>query len=645
MRRITRRLSLRLKNFRKGLNNFFEKNKIDDDELSVSQNVKLVDKGAPEVREGTAVWGVPLSSEIFLLANYLPAKNPTTQEVLIIQGGNLKKWSGTNWVTVGTLTFANEDANAVMYRNTDGDECLFIANKSDPITIYNGTSLYRYTALMPPTGVTATVGTGIAGTGFQYSYKVTAISPNGETQSSSAVVVNTNKARNEWNFDPSAPNINNSVLISWSAVTGAIGYNIYGVNQNYETFLVRVNSGTSWRDYGFKEPSIFFSAPTNNTTQAPRGDVIVVFKSALFIVDKDVPYRLWYSAGVDKPESFAVGDGGGYVDINSGGNDGAITALHVFSNNLIVFKERSIWQFDFTEGGLPAIRMITNDKGCINKYSVCKVENDLFFIGAKNKDLALYSLGYEPTFLNEIRTNEISIRARDTLIGVPVSQYNKISIAYIGGKVYIQLPDANSTANKKILVYDRERAAFSEYIGISAYRMQNILHDNRYKILWIDKTDNSITELNETYEDDKGQNINWVYETKHFDLELPMDYKRLHWVIMNFLNGRKKIKISVILDDNVYNIEHIVYNAVQNTHFGYAQFGVAQFATFNSVNPKFNNFIKLPIERLGQTSIVRKFALRIEGVDRGSNATLQDLEFIYKLMQNVNRNYEEIYQI
>ncbi|MCS7317510.1 MAG: hypothetical protein NZZ41_04205 [Candidatus Dojkabacteria bacterium] len=647
MRSTSKFKSFVLDNFRKGLNTFFKKNQVDDNELVVAKNIVYVGKGVPKVRPGTKNLTPTLTSNINLLANFVPATT-NVQEILIIENGFLKKYTGTSWVNITGHTFSNVDANAVMYRNTSGQECLFIGNGVDPLTIYNGTTLTRYTQLNPPTGLTATVGSNLVGTGFTYSYRVTAVSEVGETQASANVVVTVNKARSDWNFDPNNPNINSSVLLTWNAVPGAIAYNVYGVTQNYETFLDRVTGATQYRDYGFKSPSQFFNFPTSNTTTAPRGSIMAVFKSSLFIVDHNVPYRLWYSAGVDKPESFAIGDGGGYIDVNSGGNDGKITALFPFKDNLIVFKENSIWLFDFTAEGFPVIKLLTSDKGCINKYALAKVENDIFFIGEKQNTLALYTLGYEPAFLNELRTNEISIRVKSELEGIDRNRYSNICLAYINGKVYIQLPEGNSLHNRKILVYDRERAAYSVFDNISAYRMNNFLFNNIQRILFINnsQTQKAVVELSDAYKNDNGFVINWVYETKFFDLSFPVDFKRLYWLVLSVLEGNGTIKLKVNLDDYTFERDLTINNQTTNTHFGYYSFSTTQFGNYNTTNTTtFFNFFKIPLQRLGQKSLIRNFSIRFESSSNESNCTIQNIEVYFKLYKNAYRLYKEIVQL
>lgn len=67
------------------------------------------------------------------------------------------------------------------------------------------------------------------------------------------------------------------------------------------------------------------------------------------------------------------------IDIRK--NDGdKITALGVFQDVLIVFKERAIYQVTFDSSGNPTVTPITYATGCISHKSVVNVENDISFM-------------------------------------------------------------------------------------------------------------------------------------------------------------------------------------------------------------------------------------------------------------------------
>jgi uncharacterized protein YkvS len=109
-------------------------------------------------------------------------------------------------------------------------------------------------SLATPSGVAVTpVGTAGSTT---YGYRISAINGNGETIAATTVSTATGNAT------LSATNYNR---ITWSAVTGATGYKVYGRTSSSELYMATVNSPTLlYNDTGTVTPS--GALPTSNTT-------------------------------------------------------------------------------------------------------------------------------------------------------------------------------------------------------------------------------------------------------------------------------------------------------------------------------------------------------------------------------------------
>jgi hypothetical protein len=644
----SREFKLKWVTFRKGLNTFVSANRIDKEELSIAENVFLKDEGTPVKRGGTKVYGNSGgSSPITLLGSYTP-KTIANYETIIIENGTPKKYNETsqNYVTISGATFdPNKMATSTMINNI-----LYIANGVDDLTKYNGSTLTRFTGVSTPTGLSVTRGASLISGTNTLSYKITALSAVGESIATSATTVATNLPRDQWNFNPNSPDINRSVLLQWTASTGATGYNIYGVTPASETYIDTVQGGNNvtYRDYGTKVPSSFFTPPIADTSKAPKGNIITTFQSSLIIAgDPDEPSRLYYSAGVDKPESFLISDGGGFIDISKDKEDGAITGLIEFQGSVIVFKERSIWRFDFTESGIPLLQNISKSVGCISHNSIVAVENDIFFVGRKGDGLALYSLGNEPNFQNILRTNEVSVRVKGSLQGVLPSNYAAVSSVYYDGKVFIAYCTGSGTANNTVLVYDRERAAYSIYTGISVKNPRRILDSkNVERFLYIDDSDNTISQYDVNITTDKGQPIKWVYASKLEDLGMPAIYKFIKWVNMNFIIGKGTVKIRIKLDQNEYVFDHTITQATTATAFRSLKFRKGKFRVSNSLGAQSEySYLRIPIGRLGKTAEVKQFGIEISGSQVSSNAGLQQVEYVYKLRSDRQQDINTIKQI
>ena len=638
------------KSWAKGLNTLFAPNKIRPDELSRADNVILVSQGSPTRRWGSNYYGNDGGESIHtMLAGYY--KSDGSNQLVKIGNGLFKRLNtGTqNWDVVAGASFTSTQRT----RRTILNDVMYISNGIDPLTKYDGTSLTRFTAISKPTNLAVARGASLTSGTFRYSYRITAINAVGETDATSNVTVQVNRNRDEWNFDPQSPSSNFSVNLTWTPSANATGYNIYGVTETTETFLDRVDGGTvtSYRDYGLKTPSTLISFPDANTTDAPKGSIITTYKSALLIAgDPNAPSRLYFSAGVDKPDDFSWGNGGGFIDINKNSDDGIITGIGLFQNSAIIFKERSIWKFDFTESEIPSLFNINRDLGALNHESIHNVENDVFFVGKKvGGTVGAFVLGNEPNFLNQIRTNELSARVRPEMLGLIASNYGDVEAFYIDNRYIFAFPDGSSQVNDRALVYDRERLGWTKWVDISLSNLVVYFDQGTQHVLFIDQNDQRVSELSSAFGNDKGDPIEWGFATREEDIADPFQFKKWKWAGLNMFDteGLNTIRIHFGINKFVdFNLQ--IQNRLDSTAFASWQFGQGKFGSTTEMGGELQFGLlarRFPLHRLGNLSSSKTIKFEIFGSDLTSKLTLLDLFFEYKLRSRKYFPLEDVYQI
>jgi hypothetical protein len=150
------------------------------------------------------------------------------------------------------------------------------------------------------------------------------------------------------------------------------------------------------------------------------------------------------------------GNEAAFIDVRK--NDGdKITGLGIFQDQVIVFKERSIFSLSFDATGLPVITPITNATGCICAASVRAVENDLFFLARDG----LRSLGNEAQYFDAIRSTIISTAVTPLIDNIDDSKFEYCSGLYYNNQYYLTIPLAAGTSTRSVIVYDRRYKAFS----------------------------------------------------------------------------------------------------------------------------------------------------------------------------------------
>lgn len=619
-------------NFSKGLNTLVNPTKIRDDQLSVATNTILIDEGSPSKRYGSGYYDLASSgSDTTGLFGYY-SNQTGIRQVCKIEDGIFKKLETTGlWSVIPGASFSS----GIRTRGVLAYDTLYLSNGVDALTKYDGTTLTRFTDITAPTSNWVTRGASLASGQYLYSYRVTALNAVGETLACAAATVAVNKNRNDWRSLSTLPDINYGVTVNWSAVTEAVGgYNIYGVTGGFESYIGTTPAGvTNYLDYGDNLPSDFFTIPLASSTTGAKGKYIMEYKSSLIISgDSEAPSRVYYSAGLDKIDSFLIGDGGGFVDISKNAIDGIITGMGKYQNKIVIFKERSSWEFDFSTSDIPSVSTISGSLGAVSNDSIITVENDLYFLGRKaGGGAAIYSLGNEPNFVTILRTNELSARVRPELRGLSPSNFEKAVAVYFDSKYMLFFADGGSASNDSAIVYDRERQGFTRWEGLNV-KIPTIFYNdtNDEEFLFIDGSDNRTSYIDSSLETDKGTPISWRYRTKEDDLGEPFLFKRYKFIKVRLKDVAGRVYLRVWTDGTITLYSTVLVGTLVSTAFGVNKFGSGRFGRTNNTDSQVADNVvikRIPIYREGLTANATSISLELYGDSATSKATLLDAEF------------------
>ena len=542
--------------WQRGLNTLVSDTQIKNDELAEAIDIQLVEDGKIQCpREGQAYYGASDGDRVTGIYPYY--KSDGTKKLLRTSATKLQVYNGGSWDDVSCYTYTTT-------LNTEGVmayDRLYLVNGTDPLTYYNGTDITSFTAISAPNAPTVTR-TGTTGT-YTYSYKITAVTAVGETTPSTADTEVANVAE----LDTST-----YMTIAWSAVTNAIGYNIYGRKDGKWYFLnyLEGNGSVSYVDKGQDTPNELVIPPTENSTGGPTGVDIELYKDSLFIIgDPDNPSRLYYSAGGDKINDFSAANGGGFIDISK--NDGQLgKALKVFKNSMVVFKEESIYQFTFSTSGAPSVQLITGAVGAISTRGVIIVENDLLFAGRRG----IFSLGNVQGFAFDVlRTNELTARVRSIYEGIDPAYINKISAVYATKSnknlaIFAYTP-SGSTTNSRAIVFDVERGGFYEWTNITANCWtQYIDSTGEVYVLYGDDSSGYVKEIL-TGDDDFDSAIQGTFKLKSENFKSLSNYKNLKDISIVLRNPTGSVNMSLIVDGTTTEFSSNINTVSPIINFGH----------------------------------------------------------------------------
>ncbi len=503
--------------FPKGVNNIQDRSLIDNKQLIQADNAVLVVDGVMRRPGSVKVYNENGGTKVLGQKPFYIKTLSTRYWVRVVKTANntskLQYLVGSNWTDIpsGALT-GNTDAYLVQARNK-----MFVYNGHDNLRYLNTSlALTTYTALNSVTNLTVTA-TGTTGSTV-YSYRVSAFNSTGETEACARVQISNGNAT------LSTTNYN---ALSWNAVTGADGYNIYGrTPYGYEeVYLATVYGVTSYNDTGTATPVTSKLAPETNSTGGIKA------KFALFTLGRQFaagiteggtyyPTRLAYSGVLDYVDTYAGGEyGGGWVEISS--NDGGeIVGLESYQNGVIVFKTNGIFKFYFTSTGLPAVEEITKDNGGTSFKASQSIGNNVVYVGQKENKICVYSLGQQENFSTDlIRTNEVSIFIANGLTNVNRAYLSNIATFYMDYKFGFTYTTVGNTENSEGWLIDTRFGGWVKWDGLPMECSNYSTYDDGTNIHLYggSNSDGYMIRLFEKDTNDNGLAYKTTIGTKHFN--------------------------------------------------------------------------------------------------------------------------------
>lgn len=230
-------------------------------------------------------------------------------------------------------------------------------------------------------------------------------------------------------------------------------------------------------------------------------------------------------------------------------NDGdKITALGVFQDVLIVFKERAIYQVTFDSSGNPTVTPITYATGCISHKSVVNVENDISFMSREGHRV----LGNEPQFFTAIRTQVLSIRIQPQIDAINKQYYNRVNGVYFDNKYILAYPVGSSTISKTF-TYDRRFQAYCVWTNFNAQSMVRYIDTatNSEDLYFLDDGGTQVYKRVAGTYSDNGAAIEAFVVSKAQDLKNPDITK--FWVDLRLIFRRLsgQVTFTVYQDDGI----------------------------------------------------------------------------------------------
>lgn len=500
--------------FPKGLNTLQDRSLVNDKNLIDLKNCEIVVDGIQRRPGSIRVFDSGSASYVYGSTAFYKRSSGTRQYVRAANA-RLQYLNGSTWTNIGSTVYSNVETNFIQARDN-----LFIYNGTDALTKYDMSTITTYTAVTTPVGlgVTPTGGTGST----EYSYRVSAFNTTGESLACSPVAI----ANGVLPTELSATKYN---ALTWTATSGATGYNIYGRTATGfgEVYMATVYTN-SYNDTGADTPATSRPVPTGNTSGGikAKGGCFTLGRQFVFGVTEGTTYqpcRVAYSGTLNYIDSFTSNEyGGGWVDIFA--NDGGeIVGLAPYQGGVLIFKTNGIFKLYFTDQGLPALTDITRSHGGVSFRSITQIDNDIIYVGQKENRIGVWVLGQQENITSDtLRTNEVSIFIKPSLENVNRTYLSKIAAFNYDDKFGFTYVTEGNTENIKGFVIDSKFGGWVEWDGPPMQQTHYTIYDDGTDVHLYGGSNNSgyMWELFQEDRNDNGSTFESLIGTKNFNSEM-----------------------------------------------------------------------------------------------------------------------------
>lgn len=533
--------------FNGGLDTLLRPTEIKDNELAQADNIMLVGKGVPTGRWGSEKYFLAGAGKVRLLDSYINVQAGQNDLLAISDLGYLVKKVNASYSLILGASFPS----GMNYQGIQLANNYYLAAASLPFVKYNGTALIPYLQLATPSLASIAILSAASGL-TNVSWRITALSRTGETIGSPARVL----ASQPLDLTKTA------IRLHWLALSAAsgdlTGYNIYRGQPGEESFIASVGPTVNeFIDTGYPQSDTVL-LPTSDTTAGIRAKYILKFDDRIVLAGiEGNPNIVYVSARYPFHDRFTFYEGGGYIYISPddgdqvmglgiAGNQGMSTGGSVFPPSaILVYKKNSVHRLSLaitSDGYLdPQAQLLTSSNGCSSGDTIVPVENDTFYFG----DKGLFTVGQEPTYLNQIRTNELSARIRPYMENLSASDRSSACATYINNKYLLSFP-----LRKEVIVYDRERLCFigpwKTPYGITKWHNYRDSSGNEH---WLAGGDDAyVHKFSTAYKTDDGTAIYKVLRTKKFDFGAWSIMKILKLFYALFRNVRGEVTVNLLIE-------------------------------------------------------------------------------------------------
>lgn len=521
----TKNVHIRINTQKGGVNTLLDEARQPLEQSPGVTNMMQDQDGIWTTRWGTQYYGSAIAGEDDFDGAWEYIATDDSREIIAVGSTTGTVYKSTNngdsWSSISGATMTA--GNQCYFLQIDNE--LWITNSTDKLTVYDGSTLSRNTAITKPANLTATRDTGLSAGNYTYYYSVVALNEVGFTEGSTEASVTVNKSRDDW-----VAADDEGVDLDWDDTSGASRYEVYISDESGSLIYLASTTTSAYTDNGTATPNEYVEAPDANTTGGPELGSIELSNGRIWGVDA-ANKRIVFGGTGQYKKYFSYFYGGGYVELEKGGRDTPKAVKHYRTGSgqsvatvLTASPDGlgSIWQVAFdsiTIGSeqitIPAPVKIVGSIGANSALAVINARDNIMFANKKG----IFALKNRTQLFNVLATDEQSVNIRPSYRSINGSMIEQVSGYYYEGKVLFSC-SISGTSNDTTFLYDLEQNNWTWKwdIGFKQFFEYTDDGDNTH-LLAIRSDTNQLIEITDAVSTDLGQayNTEWLSPIIHVD--------------------------------------------------------------------------------------------------------------------------------
>lgn len=575
-----------INDFKGGSSSLIQEARMNPKFAAQSTNLIQVQDGLWRTRWGTGYYGAAHASTIDGAQEFVKSDG-TTELITISNGSAYRSTDGGALTAISGATF------------TAGLQCyfmqiagyLYIANGTDALARYGGSTLTSYTEINAPTGLTASlVASGLTSGVYTYYGTATALNDVGETMGSIEASITVNKQRDSWVAGT------DKVTWSWNSVPGATRYQFYISDQSGYENLLGNSEVTNFTDDGTNDINSYIEVPDDNTTGAPKFISMCVSGNRIWATNNtNDMYKVYFSGTGNFIGTFSDFYGGGWINLEKGGREIPVAVKHYQSGTgggvaTVLAKtpdgRGAVWQITIssatvgdTSFSVPSATKVVGSFGTESVLGVVNTPNNLAFPNRKG----WFDLGAEKNYYGILRTAEKSQNIRPYWRSLSGAGMSGVCAYYYDAKVFISVPTAGTT-NDKIIVWDDERSNWAVDWSVGARQFLEYTDTaGNTRLMYVPTSGTRLLELSENILNDLGGAFTQSYLSPLLPVsKVKTDIFNLKEAVLELGNPKGVVNFQVLGIGKNNSFSTIatatITNFGSNTGIGTDLFGEAHFS-------------------------------------------------------------------